>query len=103
MKNTARSLKIINNSLCHDLAIYTRHFSKPLFTPEQITHYQEYATEKAMAVFIVLGVGGAPSMPEELYLIPLISISQIQSNPLSLKQYKRELVNKWFSIEEFKE
>ena len=57
----------------------------------------------ALAVFIVLGVGGAPSMPEELYLIPLISISQIQSNPSSLKQYKREFVDKWFSIEEFKE
>ena len=88
---------------CKWRASIPRHFSKPLFTPEQITHYQEYATEKAMAVFIVLGVGGAPSMPEELYLIPLISISQIQSNPSSLKQYKREFVDKWFSIEEFKE
>jgi len=77
--------------------------SKLLFIPEQITQYEEYAIEKAMAVFIVLGVGGEPSLPEELYLIPLNSISQIQSKPSSLKQFKREVVDKWFSIEEFKE
>lgn len=86
---------------CKWRASIPRRLSKPLFIPEQITQYQKYATEKAVDVFIVLGVGGEPSMPEELYLIPLDDISQIQSKPSLLKQYKREVVDKWFSIEEF--
>ena len=54
-----------------------------------------------MDVFIILGVGGEPSIPEELYLIPLDSISMIQSKPSLLKQFQREVVDKWLSIEEF--
>ena len=88
---------------CKWRASIPRRFSKQLFIPEQIVQYQEYATENAIDVFILLGIGGEPSMPEELYLIPLNSISQIQSKPSLLKQYKREVVDKWFSIEEFKE
>jgi hypothetical protein len=42
-------------------------------------------------------------MPEELYLIPINSVSQIQSKPSMLKQFKRETVNKRLSIDEFKE
>lgn len=40
-------------------------------------------------------------MPDELYMIPIDSISQIQSKPSLLKQFKREVVDKWFSIDEF--
>lgn len=80
-----------------------KHFTQPLFLPDQITRYQEYAKEKAQDVFIILGVGGEPSMPEEIYLIPIDSISQIQSKPSLLKHFKREVVEKWFSIDEFKE
>ena len=65
--------------------------------------HQEYAQEKAIDVSIILGVGGEPSMPEELYLIPINSVSQIQSKPSMLKQFKREIVSKWLSIDEFKE
>jgi len=79
-----------------------RGYSKPLFEPEQITRYHEYAAEKAQNVYIILGVGGEPSMPEDLYLIPINSISQIQSKPSLLKQFKREVVDKLFSIDEFK-
>ena len=50
---------------------------------------------------IVLGVGGEPSMPEDLYLIPVDSLQEVQSKPSLLKQYMREEVSKWFSLEEF--
>ena len=73
------------------------------FEPEQITRYQEYAAEKAQNVYIILGIGGEPSMPEELYLIPIDAIPQIQSKPSLLKQFQREVVDKWFSIDEFSE
>ena len=87
---------------CKWRASIPKQFTQPLFEPEQITHYQEYAVEKAQNVFIILGVGGEPSMPEELYLIPIDAISQIQSKPSLLKKFKREIVDKWFSIDEFK-
>ena len=79
---------------------HTKRFTQPLFEPEQITRYQEYEAEKAQNVFIILGIGGEPSMPEELYLIPIDAISQIQSKPSLLKQFQREIVDKWFSIDE---
>lgn len=88
---------------CKWRARIPRHITQPLFEPEQINRYQEYAEEKALNVFIILGVGGDSSMPEELYLIPIDSISQIQSKPSLLKQFQREVVDKWFSIDEFKE
>ena len=88
---------------CKWRASIPRHLSQPLFMSDQIARYQEYAQEKTIDVFIILGVGGEPSMPEELYLIPINSVSQIQSKPSMLKQFKRETVNKWLSIDEFKE
>ncbi|MBO5594554.1 MAG: hypothetical protein J5931_08130 [Prevotella sp.] len=86
---------------CKWRASIPKRFTQPLFEPEQIIRYQEYAVEKAQNVFIILGVGGEPSMPEELYLITNDAISQIQSKPSLLKQFKREIVDKWFSIDEF--
>lgn len=86
---------------CKWRANIPRRLTQLLFEPEQITRYQEYAEEKALNVYIILGVGGEPSMPDELYLIPIDSISMIQSNPSLFKQFQREVVDKWFSIEEF--
>ena len=88
---------------CKWRANIPRRFTQPLFEPEQIIRYQEYAAEKAQNVYIILGIGGEPSMPEVLYLIPIDAISQIQSKPSLLKQFQREVVDKWFSIDEFKE
>jgi hypothetical protein len=88
---------------CKWRANIPRRLSQPLFMSQQIARYQEYAQEKAIDVSIILGVGGEPSMPEELYLIPINSVSQIQSKPSMLKQFKREIVSKWLSIDEFKE
>lgn len=72
-----------------------------LLSTEQISCYKEYSKEKGMDVHIILGIGGEPSMPEELYIIPLDSIQSAQSSPSQLKKYKRDIVDKWFSIDEF--
>ena len=76
-------------------------FGKPLLAAEQIERYQEYSKETNMNVNIVLGVGGEPSMPEELYIIPIDSFQQVASKPSILKNFRREIISKWFSIEEF--
>jgi hypothetical protein len=78
-----------------------KRMAQPLFLPDQIIRYQEYSKEKGLDVFVILGIGGEPSMPEELYLIPLDSVQQIQAKPSLLVQFKRMVVDKWFSIEEF--
>jgi hypothetical protein len=72
----------------------------PLFQPEQILRYQEYAREKNQEVVIVLGIGGEPSMPENLYLIPVDALQEVQSKPSLLKQYMRKEVGKWLTFEE---
>lgn len=78
-----------------------RYISKPLLAPEQIERYQEYAKEVNMNVNIVLGVGGEPSMPEELYIVPIDNFQQVASKPSMLNNYRRDVVSKWFSIDEF--
>jgi hypothetical protein len=37
----------------------------------QLKRYQKFATEKDLPTFIVLGVGGIPSAPEEVFIIPI--------------------------------
>ena len=41
------------------------------------------------------------AMPEELYILPMDSFQQVASKPSMLKDYRRKVVGKWFSIEEF--
>ena len=73
----------------------------PLISPEQIARYQEYSIEMNQDVFIVLGVGGEPSMPEDLYVIPIDVFAEVQAKPSLLRKYSRDKVDKWFAIEEF--
>ena len=40
----------------------------------QIENYKKYAKEVILPVFIVIGVGGEPGHPGEVYIIPLDSI-----------------------------
>lgn len=88
---------------CKWRASIPRYISKPLLAPEQIERYQEYAKETNMNVNVVLGIGGEPSMPEELYIVPIDIFPQIASKPSMFNNYKRDIVSKWFSIEEFEE
>lgn len=73
---------------------------KPIIEREQLERYQEYAREKKQQVIIVLGVGGIPSMPEEFYIVPLNEFEKVASKPSLLHNYRRDVVSKWFSIDE---
>lgn len=55
-------------------------------TPAQLRSYQQYEVEKDRDVYILLGLSGKPSEPQELYLIPL-----------------KEIKKQWFSYEELQE
>lgn len=56
--------------------------------PDQLKRYQSYASSKNIPVFVAIGLGGSPSDPEHLYLIPL---NQLNSHIVyigSLKPYE---------------
>ncbi|WP_317897760.1 hypothetical protein [Aurantibacillus circumpalustris] len=42
-----------------------------ILKPEQLQRYQNFSHQNEIDVYIALGLGGHPSNPEELYLIPL--------------------------------
>ena len=56
----------------------------------QISSYQEFQVSKDMPVFIALGVGGTPSDPRDLFIIPLSHLYQKILTQDWLKKYKRE-------------
>lgn len=62
----------------------------------QIKNYKEYTAKLNIPVFVIIGVGGEPSKPEEVFIIPL---SKLESNTISqeeLKSYKRKIADTEF-------
>ncbi len=62
----------------------------------QIKNYREYTDKLNIPVFVVIGVGGEPNKPNEIFIIPL---SKLESNTISkdeLKPYKRKTVDENF-------
>ncbi|MBS1508041.1 MAG: hypothetical protein JSS79_15480 [Bacteroidetes bacterium] len=55
----------------------------------QIERYKKFGIEKKMEVFIVLGLGGKPEKPSELYVIPLDHLAQWMDKQ-TLQAYKAE-------------
>ena len=52
-------------------------------TKEQIDIYNRFQTDNGARVFALIGVGGSPSAPEEVYIVPLRSLKY----PFALKEY----------------
>jgi hypothetical protein len=55
----------------------------------QLNNYKEFEKNKNMPVFIVLGIGGTPTNPEELYIIPLRILNNAIINLKSFKKFKK--------------
>jgi hypothetical protein len=79
----------------------TANIEKDLFTAEKLTIYQQFANERRMPVFIVLGVGGEPCQPELLYIIPLNEIPSIINKSKSIVEFLRSPAESPLSAEEF--
>lgn len=58
---------------------------KELLPPERLAIFQQFATERRMPVFLILGIGGLPSDPDSLYLAdisaPIASLSFANLHP----------------------
>lgn len=55
----------------------------------QIKNYQNFAKEKNIPVFVVLGVGGTPNNPDEVFVLPLAQAGSIFISQSELKQYQK--------------
>ena len=42
---------------------------------DQINNYKKFSAEKKMKVFLVIGIGGTPHYPDNLYIVPLRDVS----------------------------
>lgn len=61
--------------------------SKDLFPPKKMEDYKTFSETRRMPVTIVLGVGGEPSNPERLYIIPLECVDAVISKAMSLVSF----------------
>ena len=79
----------------------TANFEKDLFTTDKLAIYQRFADERRMPVYIVLGVGGEPCQPEQLYIIPLREIPAIINKSESIVAFLRPSTESPFKADEF--
>ena len=56
---------------------------------KQLERYQEFAKETGKPTFIVLGLGGQPNGPEDVYLIPIHAFKRGKQHRASLAHYRK--------------
>ena len=49
-----------------------------LFDARQLSNYLEYSKSNNFPTFVILGVGGEPSAPESIYIIPLERLEKLK-------------------------
>lgn len=64
--------------------------------PEQIQIYNDFAKERKMPVFVVIGIAGKPSKPNAVYSVPLKDMQKPNVTEEELAKYKKEDVDKYF-------
>lgn len=79
----------------------TTNLEKDLFTADKLAVYQQFADERQMPVSIVLGVGGEPCQPEQLYIIPLQEIPAVLDSSKSKKEFLRSSTESPFKADDF--
>lgn len=57
--------------------------------PDQIKRYNAYSRSQRIPVFVVIGVGGRPDNPEEMFCIPLREAKYPEIFPSVLEKYER--------------
>jgi hypothetical protein len=62
----------------------------------QFNNYKEYAQKTKLPVYVVIGVGGTPSIPNELFVIPLAKIKFPSLYKDKLAPYSKEVGSMFF-------
>ena len=63
---------------------------------EQLARYRQFAKDKNMPVFIVIGIGGTPSKPANVFVVPLASIKDVNLPKSWLENYRHDLSKNLF-------
>lgn len=56
----------------------------------QIRNYKEYAEKLKIPVFVVIGVGGEPDKPQEVFIVPLSNLKDNVISQTELMKYRKE-------------
>lgn len=56
---------------------------------QQLKNYKTFVISKEIAVFVAIGIGGEPTAPEELFIIPLTELSRNFVDKSFLSKYKK--------------
>ena len=64
----------------------------------QLLNYRRFEHTERIPVFVIIGVGGSPSNPEEVYIVPLDRIQSTFLTRWQLKAFKRYSPNKRFYL-----
>ncbi|HWR24851.1 MAG TPA: hypothetical protein VN278_01345 [Methanosarcina sp.] len=57
--------------------------------PKQLQRYQDFANKSKLPFFIVIGLGGEPSLPERMYCIPLEEARYPALFPILFEKFER--------------
>jgi hypothetical protein len=69
------------------------------FDKVQLNNYIKYGNESSMPVFLALGIGGKPSCPEILFIIPVTETTTSRIDMSKLNYYKRTGKNLFYDPE----
>ena len=62
----------------------------------QITNYNSYAVGRKIPVFVIIGVGGSPDDPEDVYIVPLTRLKYPYATMDYLQQFRRRNIHSDF-------
>ncbi len=62
----------------------------------QLERYNDFAIDRKIPVFIIIGVGGTPDNPDEIFVIPLNTLKFIFATANYLKKFKKKNKDKNF-------
>lgn len=62
----------------------------------QVENYKRYAAEMGIPVFVVIGVGGLPRKPEEIFVVPLAQMDQPSIARRVLFAYKKDMKKNFY-------
>lgn len=63
---------------------------------DQLARYRQFVEEKNIPVFIILGIGGTPATPAEIFVVPLASIEHVELSKSWLENYRHDLSKTMF-------
>ena len=63
---------------------------------EQLNRYRQFAEERNIPVFVIIGIGGTSAEPAEIYVVPLASIESVELSKKLLENYRHDLSKTFF-------